>query len=337
MNSSTSNSDTDPGWGRSLFACLGALIGAALLVLALMVLVDPYDSGKLGLLGIAGVDNRLTQITAASRARNPDFNAAILGNSTAQMIEPAELSRATGQRFVQLYMTGSVPRQQRVVLDFFLNHHKQVGALVIVTDPDWCVHAQEKEVGGVPFPDWLYDGNAVTHAVRSISWQAIEQAFQRISIGLGHRPRMNPDGFVSYEDIWPPGQFKEVGWPRDPAPALSADKRATFPEIAALRAIVGKLPADVPVIIVVPPTYAETVPKPGTETALERKACDAALKSLVAGRPHSNFISYRVDNELTRDRANFADFIHYRAALARKIEQGVAASLRDGERAKVDF
>jgi len=337
MSSSTSSSETDPGWGRSLIACLGALTGAALLVLGLMVLVDPYDSGKLGLLGINGVDNRLTQITAASRARNPDFNAAILGNSTAQMIEPAELSRATNLRFVQLYMTGAVPRQQLAVLDFFLRHHKNVGALVIAADPSWCAHAREKQEGGIPFPDWLYDRSVVTYAVRLISWQAIEQAFQRISIGLGRRPRMNPDGFVSYEDIWPPGQFREVGWPTDPVPVASADMRAAFPEIAALAGLVEKLPADVPVVVIVPPTFATTVPKPGTDTAVERGACDAALKKVVAGRPRSNFISYRVDNELTRDPANFADYIHYRPPLARKIEQGIAASLRDGESAKIDF
>src|SRR4051812_26051287 len=312
MTSSISSSETDPGWGRSLLACLGTLIGAALLVLALMVVVDPYDSGKLGLLGIDGVDNRLTQITAASRARNPDFNAAILGNSTAQMIEPMELSRATGLRFVQLYMTGAFPRQELAVLDFFLRNHREVGALVVVTDPGWCVHARLKEEGGVPFPDWLYDRSVVTYAARLISWQAIEQAFQRLDIGLGRRPRMNPDGFVSYEDIWPPGQFKEVGRPRDPPPASTAEARAAFPEIAALGEIVRTLPAGVPVVIIVPPTFAATVPKPGTEAALERRACDAALKTIVAGRKRSNFISYRVDNELTRDRENFADFIHYR-------------------------
>lgn len=336
MSSSTSSSDTDPGWGRSLIACLGTLIGAALLVLALMVLVDPYDSGKLGLLGIDGVDNRLTQITAASRARNPDFNAAILGNSTAQMIEPAELSGATNLRFVQLYMTGASPREQLAVLDFFLRNHAKVGALVFAADPGWCVHARPKEEGA-PFPYWLYDRSVVTYGVRLISWQAIEQAFQRISIGLGRRPRMNPDGFVSYEDIWPPGRFREVDPPRDPAPAVSAEERAVFPEIAALHEVIRTLPGDVPVIIVVPPTLASTVARPGTEAALERAACDAAFRKVVAGRPRSNFISYRVDNDLTRDRANFADFIHYRSALARKIEQGIAASLRDGESAKIDF
>lgn len=336
MNSSTSSSETDPGWGRCLTACMGTLIGAAVLVLALMVIVDPYDSGKLGLLGINGVDNRLTQITAASRARDPNFNAAILGNSTAQMIEPAELSRATDLHFVQLYTTGSAPREQLAVLDFFLRNHKQIGALVIAADPGWCVHARPKEEGA-PFPYWLYDRSVVTYAVRLISWQAIEQAFQRLGIGLGWRPRMNPDGFVSYEDIWPPGQFKELGWPRDPAPAASAETRGTFPEIAALVEIVRKLPADVPIVIIVPPTFAATVPEPGTDVALERRACDAALKTVIAGRPRSNFISYRVDNELTRNRDNFADFIHYRPKLARRIEQGIIASLRDGESAQIDF
>ncbi|WP_426614169.1 hypothetical protein [Bradyrhizobium sp. McL0616] len=336
MSSSTSSSEIDPGWGLSLLACLGTMIGAGLLVLALMVLVDPYDSGKLGLLDINGVDNRLTQVTAASRARDPDFNAAILGNSTAQMIDPATLSRATGLRFVQLYMTGSSPREQLAVLDFFLRHHKQVGALVIAADPGWCVHAQPKEEGA-PFPYWLYDKSVVTYAVRLISWQAIEQAFQRLSIGLGWRQRMNPEGFVSYEDIWPPGQFEEIGWPRDPAPATSAEMRATFPEIAALDDIVRKLPAEIPIVIIVPPTLAATVPNPGTDTALERGACDAALKRVVTGRSRSNFINYRVDNELTRDRGNFADFIHYRPKLARAIEQGLIASLRDGEKARVDF
>ncbi|MCK1741513.1 hypothetical protein IVA80_11685 [Bradyrhizobium sp. 139] len=336
MSSPTSSSETDPGWGRSLAVCLGTLIGGALLVLALMVVVDPYDSGKLGLLGIDGVDNRLTQITAASRARDANFNAAILGNSTAQMIEPAELSRATDLRFVQLYMTGSSPREQLAVLDFFLRNHGEVGALVIAADPGWCVHARPKEEG-VPFPYWLYDKSVVSYAVRLISWQAIEQAFQRLSIGLGRRQRMNPDGFVSYEDIWPPGQFKEVGWPRDPVPTASTEMRAAFPEIVALTDIVRKLPADVPVVIIVPPTFAATVLKPGTDTALERSACDAALKAVVAGRPRSNFVNYRVDNDLTRERANFADFIHYRSRLAGLIEQGIIASLRDGENARIDF
>ena len=57
----------------------------------------------------------------------------------------------------------------------------------------------------------------------------------------------------------------------------------------------------------------------------------------MAGRPHSNFINYRVDNALTRDDANFADFIHYRPILASRMAEGIAASIKLGNAAKIDF
>ena len=98
-----------------------------------------------------------------------------------------------------------------------------------------------------------------------------------------------------------------------------------------------KLPADVPVVLIVPPTFHTVIPQPGTEAAAEREACNAALTGIVAGRPHSNFIDYRIDNALTRDPANFADFIHYRAKIASKMTKGIAASIRFGEAAKIDF
>src|SRR3954451_17685229 len=112
MDLPTSTSDRPDEWARSLAACLGALVGGALLVFAVMVAVDPYDTGKFGWLGIDGVDDRATFTAAASRARDPQFDSAVIGNSTAQMRDPAMLSRATGLRFVQLYLTGGFPGEQ---------------------------------------------------------------------------------------------------------------------------------------------------------------------------------------------------------------------------------
>src|ERR1700716_466786 len=115
MDSPTSISDQSPGWSRSLAACLGALGIGALLLFALMVLIDPYDSGRFGWLGIDGVDDRDTHTATASRARDAQFDSAVIGNSTAQLLDPAELSRATGLRFVQLYLTGGSPREELAV------------------------------------------------------------------------------------------------------------------------------------------------------------------------------------------------------------------------------
>ena len=107
--------------------------------------------------------------------------------------------------------------------------------------------------------------------------------------------------------------------------------------VALLAAAIGKLPPDVPVVLLVPPSFASTLPRPGTLAAAEEQACNAALRKLVAGRPRSNFINYRVDTALTRDCANFMDLGHYRAAIARRMEQGIAESIRLGGNATIDF
>src|SRR3981081_4610169 len=101
MDSPTSISDQSPGWSRSLVACLGALGIGALLLFAFMMLVDPYDSGRFGWLGIARWDDKNPRPPNASRAPDPQFDSAIFGNSIGQLLNPAELSQATGKRFVQ--------------------------------------------------------------------------------------------------------------------------------------------------------------------------------------------------------------------------------------------
>jgi hypothetical protein len=333
----TSSSDASgaSAWGRCLAACLDTLgIGVALLY-AFLIAVDPYDTGKFGFLGIVGVDDRNTTTASASRARDGDFDSAIIGNSTALLLNPNPLSQATGFRFVQLSVVGGNPAEELAVLDFFLRHHAHVGALVFVTDPSWCEHIPDAHPR--PFPFWLYSEGSFGYARRLLSAPALEHAFQRVAIGLGMRKRIDPTGTFNPEDVWPAGRFFEENKPADPAPMPAEMSLIFFPEVARLGQAIKKLPPDLPVVILVPPTFASTVPPPGSRLAWERGACNAALRKLVAGRPHSNFINYRIDNVLTRDRANFVDFIHYRPLIAAKISEGIIASLKQGEAARIDF
>lgn len=333
--SAISTSDETGEWSRCLRACLVTLAVCAALLFAFVVAVDPYDSGRFGWFGIDGVADRNTATASASRARDRDFDSAIIGNSTALLINPARLSQATGLRFVQLSVVGGSPREEMAVLHFFLAHHAHVGALVIGADPSWCVHETQEKPR--PFPYWLYGDSRLAYAGALFSGAAIEHAIQRVQIGLGQRRRSDPTGTFDSEDTWPIGEFRETNRPADPPLAASTALRDVFPEVARLVDVIGRLPPDVPVVVLVPPTEATSVPRPGTPEAADRAACDAALKQTVAGRPHSNFINFRVDNPLTRNRANFIDHIHYRSILAVKIEQGIAASLRLGEAAPIDF
>jgi hypothetical protein len=341
MTSSISSSEpisvpeTASEWRRWLVAFLSVPVVGACLILAFLIAVDPYDTGKFGLVDIDGVDDQNTVTAIPSRARDPQFDSAVIGNSTVQRLNPAELSQATGRRFVQLYKIGATPREELTVLDLFMRKHPRPGALVIGADPYWCRHDNLEPAQNLPY--WLYDRSFFEYAVRLISWRSIEHAFQRISIGLGRHQRAMVDGFFNYEEIWPRGSFHAGNWPKDPVPAATAAERETFPAIALLDAAIKKIPSDVPVILFVPPTFYTTVPHPGSVGAGEREACTAALARTVAGRPQSRFINYRVDNALTRNPAEFADFIHYRGAIAEKISQGIIASLRLGPDAKIEF
>jgi hypothetical protein len=336
MNSSTSSSDDASAWGRCLAACLGTLAVGATLLLLIAVAVDPYDSGKFGWLGIAGVSDDNPRVANASRARDPQFDSAVIGDSTAMLLDPAELSRSAGGRFVKLTGYGLDPREQLAMLDSFIRHHRRFGALVLVTNMTWCSRDPLPPFK-TSFPFWLYEDGKLDYAAHLFSWRALEHVAQRLMIGLGRRPRDNPEGATDYEKIWPPGQFQELHVPSEMTPTASGARGDAFPALAELAELLKRLPEEVPLVLAMPPTFHTLVPQPGSVAAVVNEACGTALKHIIARRPHGHFIDFRVDNALTRDPANFADAIHYRARIARRMEATIAAMIRFGAAAKIDF
>ena len=163
------------------------------------------------------------------------FDSAIIGNSTAQMLKPAELSQS-----------------DRLALRAALCDRRQSRAS---SSPWWIFSCATMRAsarwcslltpGGAPiiqsnrrlarFRIWLYGDSTLAYAARLFSWRAIEHAFQRLSIGLGRRKRMDPDGFFGYEDIWLPGQFRATNPPRDPVPAATAAGRRNLSRHRAAR------------------------------------------------------------------------------------------------------
>lgn len=337
MSSYTSSSDMAeaPGWGRWLGVFLGALALGATAIFAFVLAVDPYDSGRFGILALRGVDDASPRTANASRASDPQFDSAVIGNSTGQLLKPSELSGLTGKRFVQLTVPGTGPREQLAIVDFFARQHREVGALVVVTDASWCQRDPALPMQH-PFPFWLYGESNLDYIGRLFSTRALRLGLRRVMVGLGLRPRSAPDGFWDYEKEGPAELAPVIASHDDGGPA-PAQVSENFPAVALLDGAIRKLAPDVPVVLVVPPSFASTLPRPGTLAAAEAQACNAALRKLIAGRPNSNFINYRIDTALTRDRANFMDLGHYRAPIARRMEQGIADSIRLGGNAQIAF
>jgi hypothetical protein len=259
----------------------------------------------------------------------------VIGNSTGQLLKPSELTRLTDKHFVQLTVPGTGPREQLAVLDFFMRQHAQVGALIIVTDESWCQHDSTLPLQH-PFPFWLYGTSNLDFLERMFSSRALDHTLRRLLIGLGLRQRTPPDGYWDYEQNGPQ-EFQPVIAPRDDGGRADVPVRGDFPAVDLLGTTIRALPPELPIVLVRPPAYAGTLPRAGSRAAAEADACNARLVRLVSGRPHSNFIDYRMDNALTRDGTNFMDSGHYRAPIARRMEQGIADSIRLGDKVKIEF
>ena len=323
MSSSISSSESAE-WGRWLTAFLGALALGAALVFAFVIAVDPYDSGRFGFLGIEGVSDLNPRTANASRARDPQFDSAIIGDSTAQLLKPSELSALTGTRFVQLTVPGSGPREQLAILDFFARHHARIGAVVIAVDGAWCTR-DAALVPPHPFPFWLYGESKLGYAAGLFSSRSLGRAWRRVLIGLGLRERSRADGYWDYEATGS-RDFQPPTTPHlEPVPPFTGTASDVFPAIARLKEAIGQLPADVPVVLFAPPLFYTQIARAGGVAAADDDACKKALKSAVEGRARGAFIDYRVDNALTRDPANFMDYVHTSARAARQMEREIAA------------
>lgn len=340
MSSSISSSDTFrcdavPSWGRWLAVFLGTLALGAALVFALQIVVDPYDSGRFGLLPIVGVNDENPRTAHASRARDKQFDAAIIGNSTGLILDPTILSAATGVRFVQLTIPLVGPHEQLAILDFFSRHHPRIGALVVMTDDAWCTDTFPQPLRE-PFPFWLYGDSDIDYLAQLFSSRALGRTVRRLRIALGLRQPSRPDGYWNWE-LQAPADRRPTGSGMALETLRAARASAPFPAISALGSAMAGLPAATPIVLVVPPIFHTGFPLLGSPTAIRAEACNAALSEIAARRPGTVLVNYRIDVPLARDPANFMDEVHYRAPIARKMEAGITAAIRDGKAPRIDF
>jgi hypothetical protein len=331
MSSSISSSEPAPEWGRWLGAYLGALALGAALVFAFAITIDPYDSGRFGFLGIEGVSDVNPNTANASRARDPQFDSAIIGDSTAQLLKPSELSSMTGARFVQLTVPGTGPREQLAILDFFVRHHARIGAVVIAADGVWCTRDAALPPAH-PFPFWLYGDSKLGYAARLFSSRSLGRAWRRVLIGLGLRERSRGDGYWDYEATGSPAFQPAIAPNLEPVTPFTGAVSDVFPAIAHLKDAIGKLSADVPVVLFAPPVFYTHIARAGGAAAADDSACKTALKGAVGARTKGAFIDYRIDNTLTRDPENFMDHVHTSARAARQMEREIAVRIRSGDK-----
>src|ERR1700730_14896574 len=205
---------------------LGVLLFALTATLLLILTIDPFDRGTgLGLLPAGGVDES-PRTANASRGRDPQFNAAIFGNSHIQLIDPNRLSRLTGLSFVQLSTPGTGPREEASLLSWFIRHHAGGRALVIGVDEQWCGQDATLPITN-PFPFWLYGGD-LRYVVNALSSRSVAFAWRRLRLAAGSAERTDPSGYWNYELGRVPG-LDPPGTDRPPVDLSPAPPRDLLP------------------------------------------------------------------------------------------------------------
>jgi hypothetical protein len=313
-------------WRGFVMHWVAALVTILAATLALIVLIDPYDSGRFPSIGISGITDRTQRTENVSLGRSQKFDAAIFSNSHGQLLDPGRLTRATGRSFVQLAIPGANAPEELAMMHWFIRHHAHIGALVLAADDRWCSDDPQPWKW---FPFWLYGESNLEYLLNSLNTRSGGAAVRRIKHALGLLHPSDPRGYDDYERGLPPDYKFDFPTPAPPPTfdisAVNIGNR-TFPAIDRLAVELASVSADTPIVILFPPQHYSTLPR-DAGTAAVVAACKARFARLVVGAPRRGFLDYFVDSPMARDGNNFDDLEHYRAPIARQLEAAIAGVL----------
>lgn len=304
-----------------------AAIGMGLGALVFIVAVDPYDAGQVSHLGLGYTRAQAPRTAHASRARDPAFDAAIIGNSHVQLLSPVRLGQATGAHFVSLAVPGSGAPEQKALLDFFLRRHPQPAKAVVIGIDEYTCRAgaaSQEQLQGGPFPFWLYAPDFWTYAKGAFRSAVFGDAVSLVLGVGGANVLAGRDGYWNYElgRTW-----------REPEAAVAvrtmslAESPGPFLGLGVLGEMLDEIPPLTPVILVLTPVYAPWRPSSESPAAAAEIACKAAI-SRVAARANVKVIDFRGDTALTRNPRSFWDGSHVTEEAALRIEAAIAEGLQ---------
>jgi len=300
-------------WLRWWAGAFGAtLIGAYVCIL----LVDPFATGRFALTQRIDITSQNTRLAKAGLVRDPQFDAAIFGNSTSFGVDPAAIGAGIGHRVVALGMSLAMPADQMMMVRLFAKRHPGVAAVnIFALDDLWCRPGSPAENPAIEFPSWLYVGSDWDYLSHIFFVGALDAALTRIGIWLDLRPQdERSDGFGSQAKADAAGADAAF---RGQRPVAGVPASAPFPAIDALSALLDDLPSDSTAVLVFLPVFITGLPADGSPAAARLDACKARLQEVVGRRPRERaYVDLRIDNALVRDTGNFIDPIHFRGRVS---------------------
>lgn len=101
-------------WGK---LTLALLLGALTLIVALVVLVDPFEVYHKATAFIPPVESGTQSYSNAGIAKSYDYDSVIIGSSMTENFRPSQLDAVLGGRFVKLCINGGTPFNHRQMME----------------------------------------------------------------------------------------------------------------------------------------------------------------------------------------------------------------------------
>ncbi len=303
---------------------------------AFVAVVDPWDtlplSPPLPRVPISGN----ARFSMPALARSPRFDAAVVGTSTARLLQPAALDPAFGARFVNLSMNSATPWEQTQILGVFLRAHPAPRAVLVSIDQAWCAGTADR-LTPRPFPEWMYGASLWPAYRHMLTPFAVQEAANQLWTVLGFkRPRYGLDGytrFVPDDAAWDAARVDAAfaRWAAvDAAPARPDDSIA-LPALELLAPLLRTLPPGTRVVLFLPPLHVSQHGPTGSRAAARWAACKQEAAGIA--RAHgAELVDFLWANALTESRTNFWDPLHYREAVAARVVAGLAGPTPDARR-----
>lgn len=323
-------------WRRFFLQLLAVIVGGVVVLLAALVALDPWGMGWRALPG--GPADRSQRWAYPEMARDGGFDAAVIGNSTARLLDPALLGPALGARAINLAMVKAYPYEQARLLDVFLRAHPAARAVLIGIDRSWCETGAVPRFGYDPIPEWLYDGDRAAGLLHLFNMHAIVTAWRSLGVGLGWTPPAYARNGFTLIDVdarpYDPALAQRLiaDGLAEPWPALSGAEAAAesgaqrYPGLDLLAARLAAVPAGTRVLLAFVPRY-HLYSQPGSDGAAMIAECKRRVAAMARGRAGTEVYDMAFANPVTEDATRWWDVVHARPETMAVVSRALAAAI----------
>lgn len=325
-------------WARYTRRLLGIAGVIAVALYSFILVLDPYQNVPFSPEFDRAPIATNQRFSYPAVARDPNFDALVMGTSTSRLLDPQSLGVLTGARFANLAMNSATAYEQQRIHELFVRHHPDLRYLVLGIDEVWCTRKPDPDPYTFrAFPEWMYDENRWNDLFYLFNDKALEEAVRMLELILGFRePKYRPDGYRDFTADFPPYDAAAVakrlykraprGTPTAAVLPTRARKAWRYPLLNDLATLLADTPEGTRIVLFFPPLHAHYLERQA-ETFAE---CKGRVLELAAARPGLAVLDYLHVSPLTLDDDNYWDPLHFTRGVSQIIEQDVAAALVDG-------